>query len=553
MAKTPRYYQRTCKDSLLLGWDFERCQLVKMPTASGKTFTVADTIKELLPARVLYLADQTELVQQPRAEIGRVTGVVPALEQAKNAADLRSKIVVASSQSLARESKKGSGCHPRLERFPEDHFQYIFADECHRGTDRDSVVWNYFKKAQVCGLTATPFRLNLADLSKWFGRIAYQMDILNFIEEGFAPPMIPLTLPVEIDIEAIKVKRGIDGKDFDPESVDTTIAPYYGKIADLIVEYAKGRHGIAYLPLIRSSEAFAAILRSKGLRAHHIDGNSDDRDALIEQFKEGRIDWLCNSNLLSTGVDIPIADCFLNLKLTHSRSFFQQARGRVMRVLPDLIDHLPEKEQAYERKEIIACSAKPNFLVFDLLLQNDTLGAVHAGDDFCQNEYDAKQLFERTKNDRSLMEIAAMAKQIQQERESALVEALERAAIRSTMGSPMTADQVAALLGNTEIIGYIPVERWEQEAATAKQIETLVHHGIEASSIKSKGQANQMITVISSRMGRGFCTIKQTKLLRQLSEFASPTDKIEHPELLSIGDASAAIDRMMKARRRPTI
>lgn len=546
-----RYYQKSARDGLLFGWDFASRQVIRMPTASGKTFTVSKIIQELLPDRCLYLGDQDELIQQPRAEIGAVTGVIPAVEQGKLKADFRAKIVIGSSQSMARESKKGSGIYPRLERYPRNHFKYIFSDECHRATDRDQVVWDYFNQAKVCGLTATPWRMNMADLSKWFGKVAYSLDIMDFIEEGFAPPMERMTLPVEINVEAVKIRRGFDGKDFDLDSVDSTIAPYYDRIADLLVEHAKGRHGIAYLPLIRSSEAFATVLRSKGLRAYHIDGTSSDRDALIQRFKEGEIDWLTNSNLLSTGVDIPIADCFLNLRLTHSRSWFQQARGRVMRVLPGVIDHLPEKDQAAERRELIACSAKPSSLLFDILLQNDTLGAVHVADDFCQNEYDAKQLFERTKNERSPMEIAVMAKQIQQERESALVEALERAAIRSTMGSPMTADQVAALLGNTEIIGYIPVERWEQEPATVKQIETLAHHGIEASSIKSKGQANQLITVISSRIGRGFSTLKQVKLARQLSEFASQVDKIEHPELLSIGDASAAIDRMMKSRRRP--
>ena len=545
-----RYYQRDAKNAVEFGWEMFDRQVMKLPTGAGKTFTVAKLFQDMHPGRCLFLADQDELVQQPRAAILRATGIIPAVEKAKDHADLRAQVVVASSQTLAKEKGKGSGDFPRLFRFPSNHFDYIVIDECHRRTDADIRICDHFDKAKVCGVTATPFRANLADLSHWFERVAYNMDILDLVDEGFAPPPKAITLPVEIDIAAVKTKRGNEGKDFDLESVDTTIAPYYKTIAEMVVEYAKGRYGIAYLPLIKSSEAFAAILRSVGLRAYHIDGTSSNRDALLHAFEHGEIDWLCNSNLLSTGVDIPRCDAFLNLRLTHSRAWYQQARGRAMRVLPGIIDHLPEKEQAKERRQLIANSAKPNALILDLLLQNDRLGAANTFEDFTRNQHDAQALFERAKKERTPFEIAELAKRVQEEREAALVSALERAAIRSALNSPMTADQTCALIGARDLLDYVPIQRWEQEKPTPRQIEALVARGIDATSIKSKGQASALIDLLIERGKLGFATVKQVKLIRQLDERKAPEDRVRHPEQMSVADANAFIDAVMTARRR---
>lgn len=543
-----RYYQRAAKDAVEWGWETDPRLLLKLPTGSGKNFTAAKLLEDMQPGRCLFVADQDELCAQPRSEIQKSTGIIAALDKAKDRASLQSQIVVGSSQTLARESKKGSGVYPRLERYPRNHFDYIISDEVHRGTDRDAMIWDYFENARVCGMTATPYRSNLANLSKWLPKTAYEMDIIDLVEEGFAPEPLLLTLPVEIDIEAIKVKRGFEGKDYDLDSVDSIITPHYLTIAELMKENAKGRHGIVYLPLIRSSMDFAAILRKVGIKAVHIDGTSDNRDAILHAFGNGEIEWLCNATLLSTGVDLPRCDAFLNLRLTQSRSWYQQARGRAMRVLPGVIDDLPEKEQIEERRDRIAFSDKPNALILDLLLQNDKLGAAHGAEDFCRNEHDAKMLFERSKTERTPFEISAMAKKVQEEREAALVSALERAAIRSSLHSPMLADQAAALLGETDLLDYIPVQRWEQEPPSKQQLDALAGMGIDPHSIQSKGKASELITVMVERRKLGYCTMKQVKLIKQMGERKS--DSVKKPELLSMEEATRIIDTMSKARRR---
>lgn len=538
MEKRPRYYQRDAVDSTIFGWEFFRRIGINMPTGSGKTAVAAWLFKALAPNRCLFLADQDELCEQPRISIQQFTGIIPALEKAKDRASLAAQVVIGSSQSMSRKG--------RLDRYPRDHFDYIISDEVHRGTDRDCEIWDHFETAKVCGVTATPFRQNLADLSQWLECMVYNMLVPDFIHGGFAPPRKILILPVEIDVAGMVTKRGFEGTDYVPESVETTIAPYYAKIAELVKDNAPGRHGIAYLPLIRSSIAFAASLRNVGLKAVHIDGTSPDRDEILDAFAKGEIDWLTNSNLLSTGIDLPICDCFLNLSISRSRSQYQQRRGRAMRVLPGVIDHLTEKHQAAERRRLIAASAKPDFLVLDLLLQHDKLGAANSIEEFCDNPADANAVYEALKKERTPQDIEAVARRVQAEREAKLLSALEQAAIRSAMTSPMTGDQAMAMLGLTDLIGYIPIQPWEQQPVTEKQREFLTNHRID--SIKTKGQASKIIDALIWRQNCDLATIKQVKYIKQLEEFE--LEKTDKPEDLSFNEASELISHLKLQKRR---
>lgn len=550
----PRYYQREANSAVTLGWEERNRLVLKLPTGAGKNYTGASIFDDMQPGRCLFLADQDELVQQPRGAIQRVTGIIPAIEKAKDYAPLAAQIVIGSVQSLAKETGgKGSKQFERLMRYPRDHFDYILSDEAHRNTERHANIWDHFDRSKVCLLTATPFRANLADLSRWSDGVAYKMDILDLRDEGFAPPWETLVLPVEIDVAGLRTKRGLDGKEFDLEEVDSTIAPYYDEIAAMLAAYGKGRYGIAFLPLIRSSQAFCAALQRAGLRAMHVDGTDKNRDAIIEAFKHKQFDWLCNSNLLSTGVDIPHADAFLNLRLTASRSWYQQARGRVLRVLPGVIDHLPEKDQADERKRLIAASAKPNALLFDLLLQNDRLGVCHGTEDFARNEDDARAIYTKAAESDKPQDLRKLAAEVQAEREAALVAALEKAAIRAATNAPITGDQTCALLGLTDLIDYIPIQPWEQEKPTNHQLASLSEKGIDTTSIKSKGQASMLLQSLFDRSRLGYASSRQVRLIRQIDETKAPEDRAFDLLSMSFEQANAYIDGAFAARRRALV
>lgn len=539
-TRTPRYFQREAKDATVWGWEKHDRQVVHLGTGAGKTFVSTMIIDEMAPDNCLFIADQQELCEQPLRELMKA-GIIAGLEKAGSQAPLSARVVVASSQTMQKKKRR--------ERFPRNHFKRIVVDECHRRTEADIETCDYFEEAKVAGLTATPFKMRLANLSKWYGAVAYTKSMVDLVREAWAPIPKLLTLPVEISLANIRKAITSDGRDFNAEDVGTSIEPFFDIIADFIKSEANDRYGIAYLPLIASSKAFTQILQRHGITARHVDGNSPDRAEIIEAFGRREFHWLVNAGVVSTGVDIPLADAFLNLRVTMSRAWYQQARGRVLRPAPGVIDHLPEKDQIEMRRELIRNSIKPDALIIDLLWQDGDMTVVRGGDDFCDNEHDAEELFKKSKENKGPIDILAMQKFVQEQREGNLIAALERAALRTSMQTPLTAEQTAAILDEPEIVNYVEIQAWELQPPSENQLNNLRGRMIDVSSIKTMGYANKLISVLHWRSQCGMATLKQCKLIKQLNQLRPDGMKIENVSGLTISEATTIIDAELAARR----
>lgn len=527
----PRYYQRQAIARGDFALEDHKRIIIAIGTGGGKTFVGSKLVSMWLPGRTLWLADQDELCTQPRQSISRFGGIIPALEKSSVRASKQAEVVVGSAQTLAKKYRR--------EEWHPDHFDNIIGDEFHRGTDRCLEIANYFGKARVVGLTATPFRKDLLDFSKHYeAETVFSFPLYDqrgkngLIQKGFAPPMTLLKLPVEIDLSKVKETKRDGEKDLGAEDLDTTIAPHYEEICRLLFEHCKGRRILVFLPLIRSSRAFVAIARQAGFTAQHVDSSSSDREEIIQGFAEGRFEMLCNAGVISTGVDIPPADCFVNLRPTRSFTWYQQAVGRVARPLAGVIDDLTEEDQAAERKERIAASAKPNFIVVDFLYQHDQL-CKHAGHLIADNEEDAQRIFDKSKVG-EIQHSEIIAKKVQAEREKALVKRLEYAAAKVKTFTP---DSIALLTGDFELRNYDPINAWELKPAHPNQIEKLTHWGIEVDGV-NRGMANLLIRTMIDRFQRNMATLKQLRMLHNLG--------LKQIETLTFNEASYVINRSRK-------
>lgn len=536
MAFTERYYQREARAALDSGFFEYKSGLLHLGTGAGKTSIVAKDIEANAKARCLFLGDQDELIMQPLRAIQRVGGVIAALEQAKNRAPHSARVVVGSSQTFSRKARR--------ERFRPDHFDRIYVDEAHRGAKRDKEITNYFETAQVCGMTATPFTSSLRDLSKFYETVFYSKPMLNLCEEGFAPPMEIFHLPVEIDLDGVEVAKG----EYTAEAIDSTITPKLLRIAKVFADYAKTRHTLAYLPLIKTSMAFAAALRSVGVTARHVDGTSHDRQQILEAFARGEFAVLCNAGVVGTGVDLPIADCFLNLTPMRSMSEYQQRAGRSLRPWPGLIDHLPEREQAAERCELIAWSEKPNALMFDLLWQHDELGCMSPAHLVATSEEEAKAMMLAARRQMTPEDLLALQKRVQAEKEQQLARALERAAIKADVRKAVPFSQAAHLIGRARLLSYEPVARWELQLPSDPQRNLLANFGVDPNTVESKGAASKLLDELVFRRKNRFATIKQIKLLLRINETRDPEARIPEPHRLTVTEAAAEIDKDIAAR-----
>lgn len=507
-----RYYQEDALMAVQLALEEYDRVLVNCPTGSGKTVLAAHLIGEFLPKRCIFLADQDELCQQPLTVIDREINVIPGLEKGKHRAKLTNRVIVASSQTLARKN--------RLEAYPHHFFDYAIIDEAHRGRKRDRAIVDHIAK-KVIGITGTPFTSSLRDLSTDYEEVAYSLPMLDLIGDGFAPPYQVLRLPVEIDLASVQKSRGIDGNDYDAESLSTTIAPYYDKIIKLLLEHAANRKIIVFLPLIKSSEAFAAIARAHGIQAVHVDGKSPDRDEILEGYRRGRIQMLCNANVVETGVDLPNADCFVNLRPTKSAVRYQQSFGRVMRVLPGVIDHIPGRHQAAERRAAIAASAKPNALIIDFLWQHDALGVYRPENMVANSAEEAQAIYEKVKKELTPADILRIQKLVQEEREALVVKRLEQVAYGSG-GAIIEPAQFGRLIGSMELMSYEPRARWEMEPASPAQISRLREYGIDTDKVTGKGMASALISHYSHRVRFRLANVKQLQALEALGVKFNP-------------------------------
>lgn len=513
---------------------------------------MADAIKDLTKAgeKSMLLADQNELCDQPRRALVRFANIIPAIEKARERASNKAEVIVASAQTLAKPAR----LQEFVQNFPPDYITRIFVDECHRGADRAQKILSAFPKARVCGVTATPFRSDLRDLSKYYEEVCFSMPLVDLdggyglVEMGFAVPFKVLTLPMEIDLSDVGTSMTTDGRDYKPGDLETTIAPLYRQIARMLKAHAEGKQTIAFLPLISSSKAFAAICQEEGITARHIDGDSPDRKELILGFQERHFQVLTNSSVLSTGVDIPEAECFLNLTPTRSIGRYQQCYGRVMRVLPGVVDDLTEEHQANERRERIATSRKPFSLIFDLLWAHDRLGVIRPGHMLMGNPTDAQAFYEKVKKNLSPEDAREIARAVQADRENRIIEELEKAALRP---SPEGFDSqvIGILVGDPDLAHYDPVNKRELIPPYPYQLATLRKFGINPETVKTYGLAKQLMNTCFHRIQDGLATLKQVSYLRALEKQKLPPEA-RHTNYgqVTFAEASACIGALRERR-----
>jgi len=76
--------------------------------------------------------------------------------------------------------------------YPEDFFDFIIIDECHRGGANDESSWrdvlDYFSPAVQLGLTATPKRKDNVDTYAYFGEPVYSYTLKQGVNDGFLTP-----------------------------------------------------------------------------------------------------------------------------------------------------------------------------------------------------------------------------------------------------------------------------------------------------------------------------------------------------------------------------
>jgi type I restriction enzyme R subunit len=201
-----RYYQEIAINNVLNAIAEEKNRiLLTMATGTGKTAVAFQIAWKLFQSRwnlkrdgarrprILFLADRNILADQAFNAFSAFDK--DALVRI-NPLDIRKKGAVPMSGSvyftIFQTFMSGPNGTHYFGDYPEDFFDCIIIDECHRGGANDESNWrgilDYFSPAVQLGLTATPKRKDNVDTYKYFGEPVYTYSLKQGINDGFLTP-----------------------------------------------------------------------------------------------------------------------------------------------------------------------------------------------------------------------------------------------------------------------------------------------------------------------------------------------------------------------------
>lgn len=477
-----RPYQRQACNSVFTEWyrKGRKRTLLTLPTGTGKTVVfskLAEYEVRTKGHKVLILAHRNVLLEQASDKLSSITGLESFLEKGPNKCMKNdAPVVVASIQTMNKR---------RLENISPDRFDTIIIDEAHHVMSPGyRNLLEHFPDCQVLGVTATPDRMDEQSLMEVFESLAFEYSIKEAIEDGYLAKLKVRHIPISISLAGVKKQAG----DYSERDLGIALDPYLHEIAKNMAKTCKGRKTVVFLPLIATSQKFAALLENYGFSALEINGNTDNKDEIYKAFKSGECDVLCNSMLLTEGWDCPEVDCVVVLRPTMSRALYVQMVGRGLRL----------------------ADGKDNCLLLDFMWMTAKHDLCSPGDLLSTDPKLIKEMNERIREEneeeQDLDQIEQESKNVLQERENALRRAIE--------GGQCTADDFnfsdphEVEPYKTILEAYSHIEKWEMDRPTYKQKETLRKHKLNPMTV-TKGEACQIINEICSM------TSKQKNFLRR--------------------------------------
>ncbi len=298
--------------------------LVVLATGLGKTWLAAfDTARPQFQ-RVLFVAHREEILRQSRDVFREVQpdgdlGLYFGQEKQPHA-----RVVFASIQTLA----------VRLASFDPTEFDYIVIDEFHHAaaTSYRKVI-DYFEPQFLLGLTATPDRMDGADLlALCANNLVYDCGLLEGVERSELVPFNYLGVPDPVDFEPIPWRGGR----FDPTLLAQAVETQE-RAQNALEEWQehRGRRTLGFCVSTSHADFMAAFFAEYGVAcaAVHSAPSSAPRHETLDALRQGTIDVVFAVDLFNEGLDVPEIDTVLMLRPTESPIVFLQQLGRGLRTM----------------------------------------------------------------------------------------------------------------------------------------------------------------------------------------------------------------------------
>lgn len=220
----------------------------------------------------------------------------------------------------------------------------IICDESHHALAKTyQRIFNYYSDVPRLGFTATPWRLSGKGFNDIYDSMIEGPTVKWLIDNNYLAPYEYYSVKL---VDDKKLKRSSTG-DYTNQSIDDAIGnTIFGDVIKTYQDKANGRRTIVYAHSIDFSKKVAQQFNEVGIKAAHCDATTPvkEREQIMSDFKDGKLQVLCNVNLISEGFNAPDCSCVIMLRPTKSLVLDVQQSMRSMRYQPNkkaiIIDHV---------------------------------------------------------------------------------------------------------------------------------------------------------------------------------------------------------------------
>lgn len=308
----------------------KRNGVIVQPTGSGKSLVIAGIASKLDGPCVVFQPSR-EILQQ-NAEKLMHYGYKPGIFSASLGRREIGDITLATVGSVVSYV---------------EHFgpvPYVLIDECHVVPGKGGLynqVLDAMPKARVLGLTATPYRLasnsfgsELRFITRMVPRVfrdvVYHTQIGDLFKRGY---LCPLKYRDEICIKREHLKLNSTGADYTDASVQQAMfeVGFVGRLQDQVErELDDGRKNVlVFTRFVDEARRLAAVV--KGAAYVDSDTPSNDRKAILRDYKSGALRVVANVGIIALGFDYPELESVILGRPTISLQVYYQQIGRVVR------------------------------------------------------------------------------------------------------------------------------------------------------------------------------------------------------------------------------
>lgn len=319
-----RYYQQEAIDIALK----EKNGILVLPTGTGKSIVIAG-ICEQIKDPILVLQPSKEILEQNYQKIKLVARDVGIYSASKGKKEIN-HITLATIGSIKD-----------LEQFR--HFKTLLIDECHLVRSDAGRYCEFIEEmgfTKIIGLTATPYRLKAwrggyswqflhRTRPKIFEKILYIYQIKQAFEDGFLCPIS--YFKYEYDLTQL-AETNLDYKEDSVVAYNQKIN-IYETITNIVKKNINRKHFLIFATTIDEAGYICELLLREGLNGYYISSKNSkmEREEILEDFKNGRVKFVVNVGVLTTGFDFPSLDCIILARPTKSLALYYQMVGRGLR------------------------------------------------------------------------------------------------------------------------------------------------------------------------------------------------------------------------------